>query len=312
MTPKQRFHLAWLVKRTSTPWQYTSTVPSSAFVDGTRLRALRVLKAKGFVDLHRESPGRHDRAFWEASPTDAGREAVKKYRPETPQQQLELWAIKAPQLRTLARFINEHLKGYEAVLRDWDYTPEHKLGNSRIVSRGQTRHGKRLEVRHRGALVHTLNGPDPDETNDRTVRFISRQKQMKSIVTQLAMNNSNPKKPTAMFSSETTKLLTALEDWEIVWILEGAYRHKAKEYYEYTALARTLRDAEAQRVPSPHPGIAEHQDREEELVSALRSAKSALKLANVLDAILKDVNSARHKASGISIAEFLKERKSKR
>ncbi len=176
MTPNQHFHLAWLVKRTSTPWQYMSKVPSSAFVNSTRLRALRVLEAQGFVTLVRDG----DDGFWEASPTEAGREAVKGYLPETPQQQLELWAIKAPQLRTLARFINEHLKGHEAVLRDWSYTPEHRLGNSRLVSRGQMRNGKRLEVRCRGALIHTLNGPDPDETNDRTVRFISEQKQMKS------------------------------------------------------------------------------------------------------------------------------------
>ncbi len=169
MTPNQRFHLAWLVKRTSTPWQYMSAIPSSTTVYGARLRALRVLKTRGFVTLV------PDEKYWVASPTEKGREAVKKYRPETPQQQLELWTIKAPQLRTLARFINAHLKGHEASLHDWSYTPEHKLGNSRLVSRGQTRHGKRLEVRCRGALVHTLNGPDPDETNDRTVRFISKQ-----------------------------------------------------------------------------------------------------------------------------------------
>ncbi len=111
-----------------------------------------------------------------------------------------------------------------------------------------------------------------------------------------------------MFSSETAKLLTALEDREIVWILEGAYHHQAQEYYKYNARARTLVDAETQNVPSSHPGIAMHKNREEELVSALRNANRALKLSYVLDAILKDLNAARHKESGVSIADFLKER----
>ncbi len=111
-----------------------------------------------------------------------------------------------------------------------------------------------------------------------------------------------------MFSSETTKLLTTLEDREIVWILEGAYPHQAQEYYKYTARARTLVDAEANTVPSSHPGIAMHQNREEELVSALRNAKHALKLADVLNAVLKDVNAARTEDFVKGVAQYFKGR----
>ena len=186
LTPTQEFWLAFIVAGTkakiSKPyrrglnrWGWNRVPRGYCWIKGAGLRTAKQLAKKKLVKVERDS----DTSLWKATPTEAGIEAVKKYKPDTPERQVQLWGHKAPQLRTLAKFINEHMPKYKAELIDWSYTPEtHLFGN--VSSFGQTRRGKKLEVRRKKGPYQryadlSINGPDPMDTNDKGVRWIADQ-----------------------------------------------------------------------------------------------------------------------------------------
>lgn len=186
LTPTQEFWLAFIVAgakvKISKPYStgrsrgrrggWERVTRGYCWVRGVGLRTAKQLAKKKLVKVEHETDN-----LWKATPTEAGIEAVKRYKPDTPERQVQLWGHKAPQLRTIAKFINEHLPEYNAELRDWSYTPEtHLFAN--VSSFGQTRHGKKLEVRrkkgkHERYADLEINGPDPMDTNDKGVRWIA-------------------------------------------------------------------------------------------------------------------------------------------
>lgn len=190
LTPTQEFWLAFIVagakvkiskpyKRGLHRWGWDRVPRGYCHVRGAGLRAAKMLAKKKLIKLENDKSFGSD--YWKASPTEKGTEAVRRYKPDTPERQVQLWGHKAPQLKTLAKFVNEHMGDkYEAELQDWSYTPEtHLFGN--VSSFGRTRHGKRLTVqpkkysdRSRYPLLE-INGPDPMDTNDKAVRWIAEQ-----------------------------------------------------------------------------------------------------------------------------------------
>lgn len=175
ITPLQRFHLAW-VALSSVHQKYTSNRTRKPVVaDGKVLRSMRALAALKLVILTPHMRGSDD--FWTVIPTEAGYDEVKNYKPDTPERQVQMWGVKAPQLRTLCRFINEHVEGFAACLRDWSFTPSHKIKGTRLSSFGRRRKGKRLEVcptkDRLGRPLLTVDGPDPDDHNEKAVNWIA-------------------------------------------------------------------------------------------------------------------------------------------
>lgn len=181
ITPLQRFHLAWVALDTKTTKYFSHKQDQPSFIYGKVLRSMRTLAKRRLVKLTKEVNG--GETYWHAMPTERGYAEIEKYKPEKPEWQLQLWDLKAPQLRTLCKFIKEHLGGkFEAKLQDWSYRSERKLF-AKVSSFGQTRHGKRLVVWPKGGAscdaVLTVVGPDPDDRNEKAVNWIAEQMKVK-------------------------------------------------------------------------------------------------------------------------------------
>lgn len=179
LNTNQKFHLAYATKDAFTS-KYGGRVSGRTFIISNSQKAIlaRIVK-RGYGKLER------DNAWSYFVPDRRCVDHLRKYKPDTPERQVLLWDLKSPQLRTLAKFINEHLGDkYEAKLEDWDYTPQtHLFGN--VSSFGRTRHGKRLVVwpkryqdRDRYPLV-TVNGADPGDYNERAVRWLMEKMKIK-------------------------------------------------------------------------------------------------------------------------------------
>lgn len=173
LNANQRFLLAYATKKANTS-KYGGR-PSGDFTikDASQKAIFTTLVRCGFGRLASEKN-------WELFvPDDKCLEFLRKYKPDTPEHQVRLWDLKAPQLRTLAKFINEHLGDkYEAKLENWSYTPPGKIPGTRLSHPGKRREGKRLVVwpkryqdRDRYPLL-TVVGPDPDDYNERAVNWL--------------------------------------------------------------------------------------------------------------------------------------------
>lgn len=175
LAPNQAFLLAYTTLRAINPI-FGRRILYKARIKRKEARVLKRLAGLGWGKVTED-----DGDLW-FTPDDGCKQFAKTYQPDTPQRQVILWTVKAPRLTRLAPFINEHVKGYRASLIDWSYNSERKHPASRISFGGSTRRGKRLEVHSTAPMkkparlhmhpVFTLNGADPNEKNERVVRWI--------------------------------------------------------------------------------------------------------------------------------------------
>ena len=79
-----------------------------------------------------------------------------------------------PRLTTLARYINDHLPGYEAKIEEGYCDTDRKAGRLRIQGRGRT--GNRIKVRRRatGEVVLDHNSAETYRSNSEVVAWIAR------------------------------------------------------------------------------------------------------------------------------------------
>lgn len=175
LNANQQFHLAYATKDADTV-KYGGRPSGRCLMMSDSQKAIMARVAKrGYGKLER------DTGWSYFVPDEKCREHLRRYKPDTPERQVMLWDLKAPQLRTLCKFINEHLGDkYEASLRNTLFQPSHNLPGTRIRSVGKMREGKELEVwpkryqdRERYPEVRVV-GPDPDDRNEKVVEWLKR------------------------------------------------------------------------------------------------------------------------------------------
>lgn len=111
-----------------------------------------------------------------------------------------------------------------------------------------------------------------------------------------------------MFKPDTIAKLKSLNEFEFVWLVEASYTHFAQKYYKYLAEARQLEGLHVpDTIPSPYPHAApNNMNKDEERATALKNAQQAIKMCNVLDAVLKDLRAAQLEHSAKDIVDFLR------
>jgi len=113
-----------------------------------------------------------------------------------------------------------------------------------------------------------------------------------------------------MFKQDTLNKLNTLDATDVIHVLEAAYSHYAKKFYEQEELRRNLREAApaSAYIPSPHSVAPRHQHRHEAIESANRNQAHYKKLCDTLNYVLRDLNEAHNTQSAKDIVDFLKSR----